>query len=505
KVFYNIVNFLNDATAKMLDVDTKDIRFLATEGNYYYPWIMGKEFRLWMKDKYFGRQLNEYVRNWAKYGDLWVKKVKNDVKWVPPQNMIYRVNAVDYKTIPLIEKHEYGFDELRVVGKQNGWSDVDKVIEKAVDERITIYECYFPDGYLDDESNYFIIPKGQSLILAEDKRDCPYKKLAWDKIPGRLAGRGIFELNFEEQIYLNRMANYKSEGFHWTSKHHYQTSNPSIGKNLNLATMANGSVVITNSPIQPIANEERNLSAYVSDESRWEENAMKKSFTREPITGGRAPSGTPLGSTILQSKMASSFFEQRKEDLSSFLKEIIFEWILPDFKDQKRKEHKILMRSIMDDEDSSEKFFQIKLNEKMNELKLKSKHLTPEQWKIRRGIQAELLSDSEINLPEGFYNNLKYKIDITIIGEQIDTSSKIGIFQMISQMLASNPALLQDKRIKKMIYKMLDAGGINPHSIFSEDVPSIAGASEEAAPPQRGGSMARIAPMSPIATATKEV
>jgi len=409
KVFYNIVNFPTEVAAKMLDLDTKHIYLTAEDGTSYWPsWLMGKELKFWMKDKYFGRQLNEYSLKWPKYGDLWVKKVGDDVKWVPPQNMIYRVNAVDYKTIPLIEKHEYGADELRTVGKELGWENIEEAINKSDDEPIVVYECWFPKDYLEEKSNYFVIPKDSKVVLADDKRDLLYKKLPWEKLSGRLPGRGRIEQLFEDQIYLNRIANYKSEGYHWTSKHIYQTRDTNIDKNL-MTQVDNGEILIVNSEINPIVNEERNLSAYNSDEVRWEENAMRRSFAREPITGGRAPAGTPLGSTILQTQMAAGFYKQKKEELASFIKEILWDWILPNFKNQKRKEHKILMRNLLEGDEGSEKFFQLKLNERMNYLKARSKYLTPDQWKIRRAIQAEILKlkGADLTIPKGFYENLK--------------------------------------------------------------------------------------------------
>jgi len=488
KVFYNIVNFPTEVAAKMLDLDTKHIYLTAEEGTSYWPsWLMEKELKFWMKDRYFGRQLNEYSLKWPKYGDLWVKKVGDDVKWVPPQNMIYRVDAVDYRTIPLIEKHEYGPDELRIVGKKAGWENIEEAINKSDDDTITVYECWFPEDYLEEGSNYFVIPKDLKVVLADDKRDIPYKKLAWEELPGRLAGRGRIEQLFEDQIYLNRIANYKSEGYHWTSKHIYQTRDTNIDKNL-MTQVDNGEILIVNSEINPIVNEERNLSAYNSDELRWEENAMRRSFAREPITGGRAPAGTPLGSTILQTQMAIGFYKQKKEDLGNFIKEILWDWVLPLFKNQKREEHKILMKNLLSDEDEgSEKFFNLKLNGIMNQLRATSKYLTPDQWKIRRGIQAELLKGKDMTIPRGLYDNLKYKMNIMITGEQIDVAARQQSLNTLMVMLAQNPAILQDKRIRKIIYKSMDMAGINPKELFDEETPGLQQAAGELRP---GGSIA---------------
>ena len=514
KVFFNVVNFVVDVCAKMLDLDTKDIYIKSEEGaNYWTAWLMGKELKMWMKDKYFARQLNQYCKELPKYGDLWVKKVKDDVKWVPPQNMIYRVNAVDYTTIPLIEKHVYGKDELRIVGKEAGWDNVEEVIKEStvssvspaeygntvgvkdddVNTGIVIYEVWFPKGYLEKEkSNWFIISKGSDKVLAEAVKDCPYKKLAWESLPGRLPGRGRVEQLFEDQIYLNRIANYKSTGFHWTSKHIYQTRSSNIEKNL-MTQVDDGEILITNAEITPVVNEERNLQAYTADEQRWGQNLLQRTFTTEPISGQRSPAGTPLGSTVLQTQQATAFYKQKREELAEFIKEILWDWILPTFKNQIRKEHKILIENLLENGDSeSDKFFGLILNERMNKLRANSRYLSQDQWAIRKSIQAELLKKEDLKIPKGFYDDLKYKIDIIITGEQLDVQARQSVYTTIFQMIGSNPTIFQDKRALRIFSKMLDLIGISPKDIFDEEVPTLQGTIAA----QRGGSIA--APVPPV-------
>jgi len=520
KVFYNIVNFIVDVCSKMLDIDTKQIELKAEEGmSYDAAWLMTKELKMWMEDKYFARQLNDWAREWSKYGDLWVKKVKDDVVWVPPQNMIYRVNATDYKTIPLIERHEYGSDELRVVARKAKWDNIEEAIkasavtsqspagygttlgvkEKDVNSGIIVYEAWFPEGYLGDETNnWFVLCEGK--VLAEAKKDRPYKKLAFKKIAGRLPGLGRVEESFEEQIYLNRIANYKSSGLHWTSKHIYQTKNTGIEKNL-MTQVDDGEILITNSEITPVVNEERNLQAYSSDEARWSQNALQKTFTTEPLSGQRSPAGTPLGSTVLQTQQATAFYKQKKEELASFIKEILWDWILPEFKKQNRKEHKILIKNLIEGGDGgSEKFFTLMLNERMNKLRSRSGYLSPDQWAIRRSIQSELLKKEDLKIPTGFYDDLKYKINITITGEEIDAQARQATLNVIFQILGSNPTILQDKVAKRVFYKMLDLVGINPKSLFDEEEQSlqeVAGAGRA----QVGGSIAAPQPVTAPAMA----
>src|SRR3990167_5868234 len=89
---------------------------------------------------------------------------------------------------------------------------------------------------------------------------------------------------------------------------------------------------------------------------RWEQNAFKKTFTTEPLTGSRAPAGTPLGSTILQAKMAGGFYDQKKENLASFIKEVLWDWVIPEFKKAKKGKHEIFMKNLMSSDEDSEKF-----------------------------------------------------------------------------------------------------------------------------------------------------
>ncbi len=503
KVFYNIVNFPVEVASKMLDIDTKHISLTAEDdwASYWPAWIMSKELRLWLKDKYFGRELNLYTHSWAKYGDLWLKKVKDEVKWVPPHNMMYRPDADDYKNIPLIEKHKYDPDVLRVVGKKAGWENIEQTIKKGEKEgKVDVYEIYLPDGFSDLGYNWFVISDLSQEVLAFDKRDCPYKKLAWEKLPGRLSGRGQVEKLLEEQIYLNRLANYKSQGLHWTSKHIYQTRDTKVASNL-MTNVKDGDVLFLNDELRPVPVEERNLSFYASEQAQYENNAFKRTFATEPITGGRAPAGTPLGSTVLQARMASGFYEQKKQDLADFLKEVFFDWVLPEFKNQKRKEHKILMKSIIENNGTSEKFFQAQLAEEMNKERGK-KRLTPEQARVIKAIKSEKLKNTEYKIPKGFYENLKYKVRIDIVGEAIDTAGKMATLQTVFQILGSNPTILQDKGTRRVFEKMLNIAGFNPKDIIDDDIESITEVAGAMA--QRGGSLASPSPQPQIPMTTVE-
>jgi len=499
-VFYNISSFPVEVASKMLDFDTKDFLFIDESGNYWETWFFEKEFRQWVSEKYFGRILNQFAYNYPKDGHLVAKKVDDDVLLVPLKNLRFRPDVDNFNQTPIVERHEYSPDEFLAEAKKRGWDnyqDVSLTPAKAdvlfdkndqfSSNKLVVYEFYIPKTMTDGD-NWFLVSY-DGIVLATARQDDLYKDLAWDKVYGRLLGRGQVEKLFNEQIYLNRIANYKAEGLHWTSKHLFQTRDTSMNTNL-LGGSENGDVFIVNDPLTPIPVEERNLSFYRYDEDRWERHAFRRAFTTEPITGERAPSGTPLGSSILQARMTSGFYDQKKENLAMFLKEIIWDWVLPEFKKNKRNKHEIIMRNIMSSDKGGEKFFQMHLNQKLNKEKIK-KFYPPDVWQIKKALLAEKLKSAKIEVPKGIYDNLKYKMKIVIQGESIDTASKLTTLQTLFQIIGSNPTVIQDPTVKDILFKMLNLAGFNPMDFeMRDEVPSLQEASIRSQA-VRGGSIAR--------------
>lgn len=503
KVFFNIVNFPTDTSAKMLDVDTKDFRLLPEGENYWAVWLKEKELNFWMKDKYFGRALNDYVRNWVKYGDLFLKKVGDEVRQVPLQNLIFRPTAKNLNT-PIIEYHEYQKDEFEMEGKKRKWENVTEVLQGKAP--IKVYEITLPQNYPGSEYNYFVVSGKHTLAF--DKRDEVYKHLPFEKVPGRLLGRGIPEKLFEEQIYLNRIANYKADGLHWSSLHLFQTRDTRIASNL-LTEAENGDILTVNSELQPVVNEERNLAAYQTEEQRYQLNARQKTFTREPISGGQTKTGITLGATRIQTAMASGYFDQKKEELASFLKEVMWDWVLPEFENDTKKGHTVLMDNLLDSEDvSSQKFFRAVLDSETRkrraEIQAKGRHLTPEQIEIIKRIKSQQLRTKELRIPDNSYTNLKHKMKIVITGEALDSGSEAATLQTIFQIVGSNPTVLDDPRVRRIFNKMVSLAGINPKDIGLEE--EMEGMAQLAAQQraQRGGSIAAPRPQ-PQRTIEQEV
>lgn len=497
KVFYNISTLPVDVASKMVDIDTKDILLMAEDENYWTTWLMEKELKYWFEDTYFAKELNKYCYYLPKDGHLVVKKVDDEVKIVPIKNLRFRPDAISLKNTPIVEVFKYQPDEFLVEAKNRGWENYEGLTNKKsssssydTENKIIVYGAYFPQGFLETRNNYFLTCGGE--VLSYMKMDkSPYKDISWEEVQNRAVGRGQVEKLMPEQIYLNRMANSKAEGLYWLSKILFQSRDPSVGTNL-LVQTENGDVLTPSAEITQIGIQERNLGFYNYDESRWERQAIKRSFMSEPVTGERAPSGTTLGATVLQTQMTGQFYQQKKENLAEFIKEILWDWVLPEFKKEKRKEHKILMKNILSDDINSENFFKMMLSDRMNKLRAREeKYLSPEQWKIRKSVNAEILKNEKMTMPKGVYENLKFKMNIVITGEEIDIQSKQSVGQVIIQTLNANPNILRDSLLRRAFFKVLNWMGVSPLEFgLSEPLQEMTEATAEVRA-QQGGSIAR--------------
>ncbi|MFA5197771.1 MAG: hypothetical protein WC437_05135 [Patescibacteria group bacterium] len=506
KAFYNVILKPTYVASKMIDLDTKDVRVVAEDGQSYYPaWFFSKELKLWMKntknqnDQTFGQLLNDIVYQLPKYGHVLLKKAKGSIFIVPIQSVrndpcAQSVLKSDWMAI------EHNFTKSQMLEQNWDKNKVENVYKKYQNKgKVKIYE--FVGQIENKENNYFILPEKalDDEILFEDKIEIKkyFKEIKWEDIPKRAIGRGQPEKLFENQIAKNTDENLFRTGLRWSSKHIFQSRDESLAKNL-LTDIENGDLLTALSEITPIAVEERNLGAYQASDAKWDKNTADSTFSYESISGERPPAGTPLGTTVLQSQQAGAFFDMKREDLGMFLKEVVFDWIIPDFKKDKKGEHSIMMGEF--EEDEVDKLRGLITTNKFNESlfkNIKRNGRLPnaqERTILKSIIQEKIKNDKEIKVPESFYDDVRYKIDIIITNEQIDVASRMTTLQTILQIIGSNPTILRDKVTKKVFYKLLDMTGISPTDLNIEEEQSVEDMAGEMMA-QRGGSIAGARPI----------
>jgi len=515
KPFYNITETPVQVAANWMDLDVRDIRFVAEQGQSYYPvWLMEKDARLWMKDNEncyadgrfmsFGAFLNSLIPSWVRYGHVVLKKANEKIYLMPISNLIVEPGAESLTNARyIIEKHDYSPFELR----RMPWENIEEAIENCQKEgHILVYEIFgeipgtnknYHIVAVPPHKNTFDLEKG--VVLHSDTLDdLPYKELPFEKIPGRWLGRGRVEQLFHAQIYQNRIAEYKSRGAHWTSKHIYQSRDDNIDRNL-MTEVKDGEILTPFSEITPIAVEERNLHFYAQEEARYDFLVDKLSFAWDVTRGQRPPAGLTLGQSIIQSQTAGSYYKRKQEDLGLFLKDVLYDWILPMFHKDRSVAHRLSLSEF--DETELERLRNVivinRTNQEVVNFIARNRRVpNQEEYEVLKAIVKEQVKkEKDIQIPKGFYKNLRYKINIVITGEQIDLASKVTTLQTVLVMISQNPTILQDKNTRQVFFELLDSLGISPVRFQVEEPSELEEAIELPARAQRGGSVPRIPPI----------
>jgi hypothetical protein len=466
KAFYNINSLPVDVAAKELDIDTKNIRIFAEDwASSYGCMLMKMELEQWMKLKYFGRELNKYSHLLSKYGHLILKKVGNEIRIVPIQNIVFRPDAYSLNDTPLVEVHFYNsVDDFRAEAKSMSWDNYQTVISQYENDRrhkskFIVYEAWFPPKMIAGH-NYFVISSYGDVLASMRMEDNLYKGLPFEELPGRLLGRGQVEKLFEEQIYLNRIANYKAEGLHWSSKNIFHTRDSKVSSNL-LSDIDNGEILTSLDGINRVDMREQNLGVYSYEEQRYEGNAYRRTFSSNPVTGESSPAGVPFRALFMQQQQAGGFYKRKREDLGMFLKEVITDWVIPEFKKENRKEHKVMIESIMSDDEKSERFFEGLVDLKFAERWKARGGFNPREAEAMRALLREKLLRGNITISKDTYDKIKYNIKIDITGEAIDSNYKAQAYQMMAQVTAQNPTIWHDPVTSRIFRKMFEAMGIS--------------------------------------------
>ena len=468
KLFFNIIENPTAVASKQIDFDTKDIKIMAEPGHdHYRAYLLERELNLWMKEQEFGKLINESIYNLPKYGHLYMKKSGGDLSMVHPTLM--RVNPTVKSIVenPHMEQHRYTSEELEFWGKKLNWGNVNKVLGHDPDEdgKYTVYERYSP--VTRRYSIVFLNEKKQKEVLVDDKMDDMYREHKWEDIPGRHLGRGTVEKLFSNQIARNESENFFRQGLKWTALKIFQTRDKSIAANF-LYEIENGDVLRTSQDISQVTMDERNLSSYQYADNKWGQNAQERTFAFNPLQGARDPAGTRLGQTVIQTKMAGTYYELRQEDLGMFFSKLIEKDVLPEFKKKRSARHLFDLLNLGDDEEG-EKFRRNMVTAKTNKAVIakfvqRGKFGSLEDMRVMKLAQEQLLKSGnrDLAIPQNYYANLKYKIKVVITGEQIDMAGRQTLAMTLLQIIGSNPVILQDKNSRKAIEKIIEWGGINP-------------------------------------------
>jgi hypothetical protein len=474
KYFLNINRNTCDVCEKAIDFDTKNINILTAKGGTELrTWFLERDLKYWMKDKNFGRVLNRIFHELPIFGSVVLKVVKGTPYFVDLRNFAVQQDADTlFDASYIIESHRYNALKFKKTAKENGWNNWEEALGDG--KEVTVLERYGED----DDLNYrrtIVADNGTGTILADDIIEThPYWEFHLDKLPGRWLGVGRVELVLDPQVRVNEITNQQVKSSYFTSLRLWQSRDQGIKRNL-LTDATNGEILQVEDPLQQVDMADRNLTFYETELNRWFNNKNELTFSHEPIRG-EVEKGVTLGATQLASGMAGAYFGQVQENIALDVKEFLFQVVIPQFLKENGVKHNL--RIVGEDLDKyNELLSRAKSNNEILAYILKNQRIpNKEQLEIIRGLVAEKIKKGKeklIDIPAEYYKDLKYKIDIVITGEQLDTRAESANRLAILQAMTADPTLFTDPIKKKLMYPLLEAAGINPIDLNIEQAPKL--------------------------------
>ena len=516
KIFLNVVKAPCKVSSRFLNFDTKNIRLISnTRNSEMATFLLEYELKNWMKKNKVAITLNKIAELSPKYGSSVIKKTKKGADIVDLRRLVLdpTVDTITNSRFVILE-HNLTPSQLKEKQK-NGWENVEEVISKFYVNTapepyikdgtlnqvnstpvIKIYERYgeVPKSWLDGSEPkeneemvraLFIVAGVNNYGLGEDGKtvtredgvvlfrskwfgDWPFRDFHYDKTEGRWLGIGVIEDLFQIQERTNELANEKRDSMTISNKHIFQTQDKTIVKNL-IRDLSNGAVIMagSNGGLVPLANEERNLAAFNSEEMRYANQAKEITFSYDVIRGEQLPTSTPATNAVIQDRNTKSVYSVKRENLANMLRFFFTELVIPQAIKDLTPEH------ILHFIGSNEELFRIDsalikeiVNRKALDLLLDGipvDEMAIEQIKTDVSNQLkEAGTDRFITIKDSFYKNADFTFDINIDNEQEDSQLLTNNLFSVFTALASNPTILQDPVIKALFYEYAERAGVSP-------------------------------------------
>lgn len=504
KYFINISKNPCKVYSKAIDFDTKNIRMLtAGGGDPLKTWFMERDLKYWMRDIQFGKVLNRIFKELPIYGSVVLKIVNGRPYFIDLRNFIVEQSADTLADSNYItEIHNLTVGGFRAIAKEMKWpqSKVDEAVKKFYEMKgvshLRLYERYgevetlvdgnpkyeyrrvfFADVGVDEFDQYGNIKAqhagvemASDLFTAEEVQQL-YWEFHAEKIPGRWLGIGVVETLFEPQVKENETANLESKMAHFLALFLFQTRDSAVSRNY-INDARNGHLLNVDSEITQVAIQDRNGAFWNAQSAKWMNNRAELTFSYDVVQGERLPAGTPLGSAKIAIGQTLSYFEGIQENVALDIKEMLYEVVVPQFEKENSGEH--TLRLVGQDLEAYIAMVknELVLKEMIRVATTTGKFPTKEDKDtIELAITEAIKQGKEkiLDVPKGYYEGIKYDIDIDITGESLDTRVKSAAQFAILQAMTADPTITTDPVKKAILIDIGEENGINLSKYFSTE------------------------------------
>jgi len=237
KIFIPFTEWTCETVLKNIDIDTKDIEVKAKHpDSYKVAQIFRYVLRYYLNKIHFGKKLNDLLRSTVIDGTAFLKVWKENgelkLRVVDRLNMIVDPTAPDSSETPMIERNLLTLPEFQEYDWANkefvkGTKSLDRTGLDAFSMSnqntqvpyVEVYERYgyfpkfvFTENEKDEDYVYGKVcysSEGTSYIVhqAKEQKDNPYQEFKFKDLVNRFDGRGVPEMLFQIQAYLNETVN----------------------------------------------------------------------------------------------------------------------------------------------------------------------------------------------------------------------------------------------------------------------------------------------------------
>ena len=513
KLFFNIVRPAVEVSTKMLNIDTKDIRLIPlNDKSPFATYLLEKELRQWLKTSEMGKILNEIAEEAPRYGSCLLEKTKDGARICDLRRTMMDpsvdyikdsrfVTTIHYMHDTALRATNWDKEAIELAIQRFGNTQASQAMEDysgnlnimRSSPQIKVYKRYgeVPRFWLDPKSkgkaseemvrSLFIVAGpdvlqrntsgqiagelGVTLFKSEWKGDYPFKDFHYNKIKGRWLGMGVVESLFDCQTRFNELKNQKRMSMELSTLHLFQTKDKTLVRNV-LTDLENGDIMFSPNGIEPVVNEERNLSAFESEEASYGQQVDKLSFAYEAVRGEAPKTTTPLGTTQIAVAQATGVFGFKRQNLALILRPFFNDLVMPQLLKDLTPEHIMRFTGTSQELDKlDEAAADLYANDVIKQTALSGGKVdTVLQDSARQKAIKEyrkLGTNRFLKIKEAFYKDAEFDFDFNIDNEQTDPNTKVQAIQALFGFL-QNPAVLQDPRLKMLFNKASEELGISP-------------------------------------------
>lgn len=512
KPFFNIVRAAANIWYRATDLDRKDIRIKAlTARTILLAFVAESLLKKWMIRENFGAFLNDWGQALARYGSAVSEFVEKDGRLIPSVLAWNRtiIDSVDFDQNPVIKLLELTESELRL-NTSYDTAQVDALINAYTTRKtkenlpkdtnpnyIKLYEIHgsFPLWHTTKKESDKKVYAQQIFVVAylaseNDKNAYDDYTLYAGKekdphmithlIPEdvRSMAIGAVENLFESQWMTNHSVKAMKDQLDLAGKLLIQTADSNFENQNILTDIENGDILIhkPNMPLTVAPNNSHDLSSLQNFANMWRALGQEITSTPPIMSGGGLPSGTAWKLGGLLQQQANSNFEAMRQNKGLAIEAMMRRFIIPYIK--KHMDNSDEIAAILDANDISQidsAYIASEAVKRRNRKAIDSlvKGEVPEGLDlgaIQGEVQGELqlMGDHRFLKPSDvpdvtwkmLLKDFEWDCIVDVTGEYEDKDAILNTLTTAFQVIAQNPAVLQDQNARMIFNKILETTGV---------------------------------------------